>query len=335
MIELPHNMNCVEVKCPGGPEVLVASQTRLPKCKANEVLIKVHAAGVNRPDCLQRAGLYPVPPDASPLPGLEVAGEVVRLGDGTAKWRLGDRVVALTHGGGYAEYCSAHEGHCLPWPENLPAEEAATLPETCFTVHHNLLDRGRLSRDQNVLIHGGSSGIGTTAIQVAKAFGANVLTTAGSLEKCNYCLSLGADYVVNYRVDDFEACVKDFIGSEAVHVVLDMVAGDYVKKNIRLLAADGRYVMIAFLVGAQTEVNFGHVLGKRISILGSTLRPQSVSNKAAIAKDVLNDIWPLVIAEKIKSHVFQTYPLANAKEAHTLMESSRHMGKIALNVIGE
>ena len=221
----------------------------------------------------------------------------------------------------------------MPWPENLSAEEAATLPETCFTVHHNLLDIGRLSNNQIVLIHGGSSCIGTTAIQVAKAFGAKVITTAGSLEKCNYCLSLGADYVINYKMDDFESSVKDLVGSEAVNVVLDMVAGDYVKKNLRLLAADGRYVMIAFLGGAQTEVNFGHVLWKRISILGSTLRPQSTSNKAAISRDVLNDIWPLVRAGKIKSHVFKSYPLSDAKEAHLLMESSKHMGKIALTII--
>ena len=335
MIRLPKNMFCVEVKRPGGPEVLVESETELPRCKANEILIKVHAAGINRPDCLQRAGLYPVPPDASPLPGLEVAGEVVGIGDGTSEWKLGERVVALTHGGGYAEYCTAHEGHCLPWPTNLSAEEAATLPETCFTVHHNLLDRGRLLNKQTVLIHGGSSGIGTTAIQVAKIFGAKIIATAGSVEKCDYCLSIGANHVINYKVDDFEMVVKDLVGPNRVDVVLDMVAGDYVKKNIRLLAMDGRYVMIAFLGGAQTEVNFGHVLGKRISILGSTLRPQSISNKAAIAENVLDDIWPHVISGKIKSHVFKTYPLSSARDAHILMESSKHMGKIALKVLRE
>lgn len=329
---IPSEMTAVAVSKPGGPEVLESVRVPVPEPAPGQVLIAVHAAGVNRPDCLQRAGLYAVPPDASPYPGLEVAGEVVAVGEGAARWRTGDRVVALTHGGGYAEFCAADGEHCLPWPEELSAGEAATLPETTFTVHHNLLERGRLGRGETVLIHGGSSGIGTTAIQLAHALGATVITTAGNPEKCAYCTRMGADVAVNYREEDWEARVRELTQPDGVDVVLDMVAGDYVMKNIRLLGNDGRYVMIAFLNGPKAEVNFAHVLPKRLAILGSTLRPQSTARKAAIAKAVGEEVWPLVRAGQVRSHIHASFPLERAAQAHALMESSAHMGKIVLEV---
>ncbi len=334
MNALPDTMRAIEVSEPGGPEVLQPVSVPLPQPGEGEVLIAVHAAGVNRPDCLQRAGLYPLPPDASPLPGLEVAGEVVALGAGVTRWKPGDRVVALTHGGGYAEYCAAHAEHCLVWPRGLSAVEAATLPETCFTVHHNLIERGRLRSGETVLVHGGSSGIGTTAIQVASALGAQVITTAGSAAKCDYCLQTGADHAINYRETDFEEAVRELVGRAGVDVVLDMVAGPYVMKNIRLLGNDGRYVMIAFLKGATAEVNFGHVLPKRLTLTGSTLRPQPVARKSAIAAAVAEEIWPLVLSGKVRSHIHATWPLEQAAEAHRVMEASTHMGKLALTVAG-
>lgn len=331
-MEIPNEMTGVEVSAPGGPEVLRPARLPVPAPGPGEVLIAVDAAGVNRPDCLQRAGLYAVPADASPLPGLEVAGRVAAVGESAARWSVGDRVVALTHGGGYAEFCVAHGEHCLPWPEGLSAAEAATLPETTFTVHHNLLERGRLARGETVLIHGGSSGIGSTAIQVAHALGATVITTAGSAEKCAYCERLGADVALNYRADDWEARVREATKPHGVDVVLDMVAGDYVMKNVRLLGEDGRYVMIAFLNGPKAEVNFAHFLPKRLTLVGSTLRPQSTARKAAIAFATGEDIWPLVRNGRIRSHVHARFPLERAADAHALMESSAHMGKIVLEV---
>ncbi|MEQ8659504.1 MAG: NAD(P)H-quinone oxidoreductase [Gammaproteobacteria bacterium] len=331
MPAIPAQMRAVEVTAPGGPEVLVETRLPVPQPRDEEVLIRVFAAGVNRPDCLQRAGHYPVPPDASPLPGLEVAGEVVACGAAVTRWHSGDRVVALTHGGGYAEYCTADAGHCLPWPAGLSALQAAGLPETCFTVHHNLVERGRLAAGERVLVHGGSSGIGTTAIQVARALGAAVATTAGSAEKCGYCRDLGADHAFNYRESDWEEALKE-AWPQGVDVVLDMVGGPYVMKNIRVLAADGRYVMIAFLQGAKAEVNFGHVISKRLLITGSTLRPQSVAAKRAIASGVERDLWPLLADGRLRTHVHATFPLAAAASAHELMESSAHLGKIVLEV---
>ncbi len=329
---LPTDMQAVAVSQPGGPEVLTPVRVPLPTLRDDEVLIEVAAAGVNRPDCLQRAGHYPVPPDASPLPGLEVAGVVVARGPAVDNWALGDRVVALTHGGGYAEYCAANAGHCLPWPVRLSAAEAATLPETLFTVHHNLLERARLAAGETVLIHGGSSGIGSTAIQVAKAWGATVITTAGSADKVAYCLGMGADHALNYREGDWEATVKDLTRPRGVDVVLDMVAGPYVMKNLRLLGNDGRYAMIAFLLGATTEVNFAYLLPKRLTITGSTLRPQPVARKAAIASAVLRDFWPLLADGRLRSHVHARFPLTGAADAHRLMEASDHMGKLVLEV---
>ncbi len=330
--KLPAEMRAVAVSAPGGPEVLLPVNLPVPQPTGDQVLIAVAAAGVNRPDCLQRQGLYPVPKDASPLPGLEVAGQVVARGETVTRWHVGDQVVALVHGGGYAEYCLADAGHCLPWPKGLPAVEAAGLPETCFTVHHNLLERGRLASGETLLVHGGSSGIGTTAIQVARARGARVLTTAGSDEKCTYAVQQGADKAFNYRESDWEAGVREFVGAAGLDVVLDMVAGPYVMKNIRLLGNDGRYVMVAFLQGATAEVNFGHVLPKRLTIMGSTLRPQSVASKRRIAAAVEAEIWPLVATGQVNSQVHAVFPLADAAAAHTLMERSAHMGKIILQV---
>ena len=329
---LPVDMLAVCVAQPGGPEVLTPVRRPLPLVRPQEVLIAVAAAGVNRPDCLQRAGHYPVPPDASPLPGLEVAGEVVRCGADVTRWRPGDRVVALTHGGGYAEYCSAHADHCLPWPANLTAAEAASLPETLFTVHHNLLQRAALVADETVLIHGGSSGIGSSAIQIAKAFGARVITTAGSADKLAYCLALGADHALNYRDGDWEVTVRELTQPRGVDVVLDMVGGPYVMKNIRVLGVDGRYSMIAFLQGAVAEVNFAQVLPKRLTLTASTLRPQSVARKAAIARAVEADLWPLVNSGRLGTHIHARFPLSAAADAHRLMESSAHMGKLVLEV---
>ena len=327
---IPSLMTGIEITAFGGPEVLKLAQVAVPIAGPGEVLVKVAAAGVNRPDCLQRAGLYPLPPDASPLPGLEIAGEVVAVGEGVARWAIGDRVVALTHGGGYAEFCRAHAAHCLPWPAGWSAEEAAGLPETCFTVQHNLFGRARLQAGETVLIHGGSSGIGATAIQLASAHGARVITTVGNEEKRAFCTSLGAALTINYRTQDWLAEVMAATDKRGVDVVLDRVAGPYVEKNLRALAPDGRYAMIAFLLGAKAEVNFGHVLGKRLTLTGSTLRPQSVSQKAAIAREVEEHVWPVIEAGTYKTPVFKVFPLAEAAAAHTLMEASEHMGKIVL-----
>jgi NADPH2:quinone reductase len=332
MNAISEQMRAVQIVEPGGPEVLQLTSCPVPVPSAEQVLIKVHAAGVNRPDCLQRAGLYPLPAGASPLPGLEVAGEVVSLGSAVSRWQLGARVVALTHGGGYAEYCVAHAEHCLPWPSELSASEASGLPETCFTVHHNMLERGQLRAGETILIHGGSSGIGSAAIQIASALGATVISTAGSDEKCAYCVELGATHALNYRDVDFEKSVREIVGSGGVDVVLDMVAGPYVMKNIRLLGNDGRYVMIAFLQGATAEVNFAHVLPKRLTVTGSTLRPQSDARKRVIAAGVAADIWPLLANGKLRTHVHAAYPLAQAAEAHRVMEASTHMGKLILQL---
>ncbi|MGE0485883.1 MAG: NAD(P)H-quinone oxidoreductase [Gammaproteobacteria bacterium] len=333
MNALPATMQAVEITAPGGPEVLAPCTLPCPAPAAGEVLIRVHAAGVNRPDCLQRAGHYPVPPGASPLPGLEVAGEVVALGAGAERWQVGDRVVALTHGGGYAEYCVAAASHCLPWPAGLSAVEAAGLPETCFTVYHNLVERGRLAAGETALVHGGSSGIGSTAIQVARGLGAEILVTAGSAEKCAYCVELGATHAIDYREGDWEEQVREITAGRGIDVVLDMVGGPYIPKNIRVLANDGRYVFIAFLKGPTAEVNFAPVLLKRLTVTGSTLRPQSVAAKAAIARGVESTLWPMIAAGRLGSRVHATFPLAAAAEAHTLMESSAHMGKLVLTVL--
>jgi NADPH2:quinone reductase len=329
-MSIPSSMNAVEITTPGAPDVLKLCTTEVPVAGPYEVLIRVHAAGVNRPDCMQRRGLYKVPADASIYPGLEVAGEIVSCGAEVSRWRPGDRVVALTHGGGYAEFCKSNEGHCLPWPESLSSIEAAALPETCFTVQHNLLTRASLSANDTVLIHGGSSGIGTTAIQVAKAIGAQVITTAGSDKKCQYCIELGADHAINYRTRDWFEQAEKITAGHGVDVVLDMVAGPYVEKNLNLLALDGRYAMIAFLLGPQAEVNFMPVLSKRLTLTGSMLRPQTAAQKSAIAADCKSTMWPLIDSGQLRSVVHASFPLADAASAHELMESSEHLGKIVL-----
>jgi len=325
-------MRAISIVEPGGPEVLQLVSSEIPQPGDQDVLIKVKAAGVNRPDVLQRQGLYPLPPGASPLPGLEVAGEVVALGAKASTLRIGDRVMALTHGGGYAEYCCANELHCLTVPENLSDLEAAAIPETFFTVFYNVFTRGRLAAGETILIHGGSSGIGTTAIQLAKMHGCKVLVTAGNDKKCKFCLELGADVAMNYRNEDWEKLSVEASAGNGPDVILDMVAGSYMQKNLNILARDGRYVMIAFLQGPSAELNMRPVLGKRLTITGSTLRPQSDAEKAAIARDLREKVLPLLESGKVKPIIYHSFPLAEASRAHELMESSHHMGKIVLEV---
>lgn len=325
-------MRAIAITEAGGPEVLKETTVSVPVPGKSEVLVRVRAAGVNRPDVLQRLGMYPVPADASPLPGLEIAGEVVAGGEGAGRWTVGDQIMALTHGGGYAEYCCVHESHCLPVPASLTMIEAAAIPETFFTVWYNVFMRATLQDGEAILIHGGSSGIGTTAIQLAKAQGAVVITTAGSEEKCDFCKGLGADHAINYKDSDWEALVGELTGGKGVDVVLDMVAGPYMQKNINVLGRDGRYVIIAFLQGPSAELNMRAVLGKRLTITGSTLRPQTIAEKAAIAADLEDKVLPLLESGTVRPIIHSTFPLAEAGSAHALMESSAHMGKIVLEV---
>jgi len=325
-------MKCIEISKPGGPEVLVAAERPAPAPKANEILVKVAAAGVNRPDVLQRMGKYPVPPDASDLPGLEIAGEVASCGPGVTLWKPGDRICALVHGGGYAEYCVVPEVQALPVPKGLTMTEAASLPETCFTVWSNVYDRGRLAPGESLLVQGGSSGIGVTAIQMAAAMGNRVFATAGSDEKCAACVRLGAEKAFNYRSQDFAAELKTATGGKGVDVILDMVGGAYVPRELKSLADDGRLVFIAMLGGSKSELDIGEVLRRRLTISGSTLRPRPVAFKGAIAKNLREKIWPLIEAGRIKPVIYKAFPLEQAAEAHRLMESSQHIGKIVLNV---
>ena len=329
-------MRAIEITQPGKPEVLQLCERPQPELKAGEVLIRVHAAGINRPDVLQRLGHYPVPPGASDLPGLEVAGEIVDgdLGElNNSGFRKGDMVCALVQGGGYAEYCAAPLAQCLPMPQGLSAVEAASLPETFFTVWTNVFDRAGLKEGETLLVQGGSSGIGVTAIQLATAMGHRVFATAGSEDKCRACEQLGAERAINYRTEDFSAIVKELTGGKGVDVVLDMVAGDYVAREIDCLADDGRIALIALLGGAKANVDLGQVLRRRLSISGSTLRPRPVAFKGAIAQKLREQVWPLFAAGKIKPVIYKTFPLAQAAEAHALMESSTHVGKIVLQVV--
>src|SRR5437762_6942697 len=328
----PTKIKAVEISTPGAPEVLKIAERPVPVPKANEILIKVAAAGVNRPDVMQRMGKYPVPPDASDLPGLEVAGEVVAKGDSVRMWKLGDKVCALVHGGGYAEYCVAPEVQALPVPKGLSIVEAASLPETFFTVWGNVYDRGRLAPGESLLVQGGTSGIGVTAIQMARATGNRVFATAGSDEKCAACVRLGAEKAINYRAQDFAAEIKAATGGKGVNVILDMVAGDYVPKELKILADEGRLVFIAFLGGHKTELDVDAVMRKRLTITGSTLRPRSVEFKGYLARNLREKIWPRIEAGKIKPVIYKTFPLAQAAEAHRLMESSQHIGKLVLTV---
>lgn len=329
---LPERMTAIEISEPGGPEVLKPCERPVPTPGPGEVLIKIAAAGINRPDVLQRKGNYPPPPGASDIPGLEIAGSVVALGDGVASPALGETVTALVTGGGYAEYCNAPAEQCLPIPAGLTAVEAAALPETFFTVWSNVFDRARLSKGEAFLVHGGSSGIGTTAIQLASALGARVFTTAGSAEKVAACEKLGAERAINYREEDFVEVVKQATDGKGVDVVLDMVGGDYIARDIKALAPDGRLVFIAFLGGSKAEIDFLPIMLKRLTVTGSTLRARDVAFKAAIAGKLRETVWPLIEAGRVKPLIHKTFPLTEASEAHALMESSAHIGKIVLEI---
>jgi NADPH2:quinone reductase len=330
MSALPATMTCVEIKTPGGPEALVPATRPVPQPKAGELLIKVAATGVNRPDLAQRAGHYPPPPGASDLPGLEAAGTVAAIGSGVSGWKEGDAVCALTPGGSYAEYCAAPAPQCLPPPKDFDMLRAAALPENYFTVWHNLFERGQLKSGETALIHGGASGIGTTAIQLAKAFGATVFTTVRTAEKAAAVVKLGADHAVLYKDNDWAAEVKKLSGG--IDVVLDMVAGDYLPKNLQLLKQDGRCVVIALLGGASANVNAGLMMVNRLTLTGSTLRPQSVENKGRMARGLKDKVWPLLENGKVKPIIYKTFPLREAAPAHAELERADHVGKVMLTV---
>jgi len=325
-------MKVIEIREPGGPDVLQISERDQPAPGAGQILIRVKAAGINRPDVVQRMGLYPPPPGASDIPGLEVAGIVEAVGGGVTNFNVGDDVCALVPGGGYAEFCVAPMETCLPVPAGFSYIQAAALPETYFTVWSNLFDRAGLRLGETLLVHGGSSGIGSTAIQLAKAFGATVITTVGSAEKADFCRGLGADLTINYRTQDFEACVADYTGGAGVNVVLDMVGGSYIAKNIQCLAPDGRHVSIAFLGGPQVEFNMLPVMLKRLTLTGSTLRPRDNAFKGAIAAALQKNVWPLLEKGTVKPVIDTVLPLRDAGAGHALMESSGHMGKIILEI---
>ena len=328
-MELSHTMRAVEITEPGGPEVLKPCTRPVPVPGHGQIVIRVAYAGVNRPDALQRAGSYAPPANASPLPGLEASGTVVEIGPGVTRRSIGDKVCALLPGGGYAEYVTTPEAHALPIPEGLTLKEAACLPETCFTVWSNVVMRGGLKAGERFLVHGGSSGIGTTAIQIAKALGARVFTTAGSDEKCAACEALGADKALNYRTGDFVAMMHDEGGAQ---LILDMVGGSYLPRNVKALATEGRLVQIAFLQGPKVELNFAEVMMRRLTITGSTLRPQSDLAKARIAAEVEAHVWPMIAAGKLRPVMDSEFPLEDAAAAHARMESSGHVGKIVLKV---
>jgi NADPH:quinone reductase len=329
---LPETMTVIEISEPGGPDVLVPAQRPTPTPGAQDILIKVEAAGVNRPDAIQRAGHYPPPPGATDLPGLEVAGTVAAIGADVRGYSIGQEVCALTPGGGYAEYCLAPAGHCLPLPSGFTMVQAAAVPETYFTVWHNVFQRGGLKSGETFLVHGGSSGIGTTAIQLAKNAGARVITTAGSDEKCQFCETLGADKAINYRTEDWAAVVREFTEKKGVDLILDMVGARYMQQNINSLAMDGRIVIIGFLGGSKAEIDFSRVMVRRQTITGSTLRPQSDAAKSDIATALKANVWPLLDNGTVKPIIHQTFPLNKAADAHALMESSEHIGKIMLTL---
>jgi NADPH2:quinone reductase len=330
MTAIPSQMRCIDIPEFGPPSVLRTTTRDVPVAGPHQVLVKVAAAGVNRPDCLQRAGYYPVPPGASDLPGLEIAGEVLALGEGVDSSLLGRKICALVQGGGYAEYCIADAALCLPIPEGFEMEAAACLPETCFTVWSNVFDRAGLKAGETLLVQGGASGIGTTAVQMAKTMGFRVFATAGSDEKCRAVERLGAERAINYKTEDFVAVVKEATGGKGVDVILDMVAGDYMQREVKAVADDGRIVLIAFLGGAKAQVDFGEVMRRRITITGSTLRPRSVAFKASIAQSLTEKVWPLLNSGQMKPVIHARFSLEQAAEAHALMESGAHMGKIVL-----
>ncbi|CAI8384390.1 MAG: Phthiocerol/phenolphthiocerol synthesis polyketide synthase type I PpsC [SAR116 cluster bacterium MED-G04] len=330
-MSIPTMMKHTTIREPGDPDVLIPDQGPVPAVGAGEVLIRVEAAGVNRPDVMQREGNYNPPPGASLIPGLEVAGEIVAMDDSVTGFSIGDKVCALVSGGGYAEYCNAPAPQVLPVPDGLTMIEAAGVPENYFTVWTNVFERGGLKQGETILIHGGSSGIGTTAIQLAHLFGATVITTAGSDEKCQACLNLGADHAINYRDQDFAEQVKKITAGDGVNLILDMVGGDYIQKNISCLALEGRLVQIAFLQPPVNEINMMPVMINRLTITGSTLRPRTIKQKGAIADQLRQQVWPLFTAGKLKILVHETFALEDANEAHRMMESSVHIGKLILD----
>lgn len=330
---LPETMRFIDLPSHGGPEVMRLSQAPLPKPAKGEVLVKVEAAGVNRPDVAQRQGIYPPPKDASPILGLEIAGEVVALGEGVTEFKLGDKVCALANGGGYAQYCTVPAGQALPFPKGYDAVKAAALPETFFTVWANLFQMAGLTEGESVLIHGGTSGIGTTAIQLAKAFGAEVYATAGSAEKCEACVKLGAKRAINYREEDFAAVIKAETDGKGVDVVLDMIGAAYFEKNLSALAKDGCLSIIAFLGGAVAEkVNLTPIMVKRLTVTGSTMRPRTADEKRAIRDDLVAEVWPLIESGQVAPVINRVFTLDEVVEAHRLMESSNHIGKIVMRV---
>ncbi len=332
---IPTTMRHIAIGQPGPPDVMHIAQGPVPQPRADEVLIDVAFAGVNRPDCAQRAGTYPPPPDASPVLGLEVAGRIVARGANVTDWSVGDEVCALTPGGGYAEYCVTTSAWCLPIPRGWSLEQAAGLPENHYTVWNNVFDRARLARGESFLVHGGTSGIGLTAIQVAKALGATVFTTAGSPEKTAFCIRMGADYAIDYKTQDFVDEVKRITDKRGVDVVLDMVGGGYVERNLKCLALEGRLAQIAFMAGSRVECDWRFIMMKRLTVTGSTLRASPSARKAALARELREKVWPLLEQGKVKSVIHATFDLAEAPKAHALMESSQHVGKIMLRVHGQ
>ncbi|WAT19344.1 NAD(P)H-quinone oxidoreductase [Aurantiacibacter sp. MUD11] len=328
-------MTVVAISEPGGPEVLQATRRDVPRPGQGEVLVRVSHAGVNRPDCLQRAGLYPPPPGASDLPGLEISGEIVALGEGVDAAELGKLVCALVNGGGYAEYCIARPEHCLPVPEGLSMAEAAAMPETFFTVWHNVFQRGYARDGETILIHGGTSGIGTTAIMLAKLFGLRVIATCGSDAKCAAAIKVGADLAINYKAQDFVEEVRSFTDGQGANLILDVVAGNYTQRNLDALAPDGRLVVIATLGGAMSEVNVAKMMVKRQTITGSTLRPRTNTFKGLLADELFREVWPMVESGELRPVMDETYPLAQAAKAHARMEAGEHVGKIVLAVAGD
>jgi NADPH2:quinone reductase len=325
-------MTVIAIREAGGPEMLAPQSQPVPAPGPGEILVKVAAAGVNRPDVMQRKGLYPPPKGATDIPGLEIAGEVAAFGPGVTRWKEGDKVMALVVGGGYAEYCLAHESHALPVPAALSMIEAAALPETCFTVWYNVFERGKLAKGETLLVHGGTSGIGTTAIQLAKALGARVIVTVGTPEKAEACRKLGADVAINYKTEDFVARTKQSTDDRGADVILDMIGGDYIERNYEAAAVEGRIVQIAFQGSPRATVNFLRIMLKRLTHTGSTLRPRSIADKAAIARAVAGNVLPLIAAGRVKPVIDSTFPLAAAAAAHERMESSKHIGKIVLTL---
>jgi NADPH2:quinone reductase len=332
MTTLPTQMTAIAIRTPGGPEVLTPQPRPVPTPGAGEILVKVAAAGVNRPDVMQRLGQYPPPPGAPDIPGLEIAGEIVACGSGVTRWKIGDQVMALVVGGGYAEYCLAHESHALPVPSGLSLVEAAAIPETFFTVWHNAFERGRLAAGETMLIHGGTSGIGTTAIQLAKAFGARAITTAGTAEKCAACRKLGADVAINYKTEDFVAATKKATDGRGADVVLDIVGGDYIERNYEAAAVEGRILQIAFQSAPRATVDFRRLMLKRLTHTGSTLRARAIADKAAIARAIEAKVLPLIGPGRVAPVIDSTFALAQAAAAHSRMDSSQHIGKIVLTL---